>query len=97
MPQPRTVPAPRPALIKAPDGGVHPASAHLSSLAVSIPKNNGKTKKDKDKSDSKEDRLVEFTVQMPKSVRRALRNRAEEFGWTAEEAAVHVLRVWSGA
>jgi hypothetical protein len=30
--------APRPALIKAPDGGVHPASAHLSSLAVSIPK-----------------------------------------------------------
>jgi hypothetical protein len=92
----RAVPAPRPALIKAPDGGVHPASAHLSSLAVSIPKNTGKGKKDKDKSDSKDDRLVELTLQLPKSVRRALRQRAEEFGWTAEEAAVHVLRVWSG-
>jgi hypothetical protein len=95
MPQPR-VPAPRPVLIKAPDGEVHPAAAHLSSLAVSIPKNNGKSKKDKDKSDTKEDRLVDFTIQMPKSVRKALRHRAEEFGWTAEEAAVHVLRVWSG-
>jgi len=94
----RTVPAPRTALTKSPDGTVHPAAPHMSSLAVQLTKDSGKSgrKADRDKSD-KDDRLVELTLQVPKSVRKALRRRAEEFGWTAEEAAVHVLRVWSDA
>lgn len=99
-------PQPRPALRKAPDGSIHPASAVLSSLAVTIPdepdatsgKRNGKAKPGKKvgkgkRSDTND--LVQIQVDLPKPVRKALRKRAAEYGWTAEEAAAHVLRVWA--
>jgi hypothetical protein len=106
-------PEPRPALRKAPDGSVHPAAAHLSSLAVELdPKDvqpvptagdragaKGKGKKGrkggKGADGAVQDEVVELVVPLPKPVRRALRQRAAEYGWSAEEAAGHVLRVWA--
>ena len=94
-------PPPRPALSKAPDGTVHPASAVLSSLAVTVePDATGKSGKKAGKktgrakkADSPE--IVRLEVDLPKPVRKALRKRAAEYGWTAEEAASHVLTVWA--
>ena len=106
-------PEPRPALRKAPDGSVHPASVVLSSLAVSLPdgdapstgKAGGGTEPDKKgkKSGKKKGKgaapepaeVVLLQVEMPKPVRKALRRRASDYGWSAEEAAAHVLRVWA--
>jgi hypothetical protein len=92
-----TTPPPRPALRRADDGTVHPAAPHLSSLAVDVSaaaarqgRGKGK-KKDKDKADD----TVEITVTLPRQVRKRLRRKAETYGWTAEEAASHVLRVWA--
>jgi hypothetical protein len=39
--------------------------------------------------------VVALQVELPKSVRKALRKRAADYGWSAEEAAAHVLRVWA--
>lgn len=109
-------PEPRPALRKAPDGSVHPASAVLSSLAVEVPvsgadavstagastappsaKPSKKPKKGKGKKAAKPEpvEVVALQVELPKPVRKALRKRAADYGWTAEEAAAHVLRVWA--
>lgn len=99
-------PEPRPALRKAPDGSVHPASAILSSLAVTVPdepdaslgKKGGKGKPGKKAGKGRradDNDLVQIQVQLPKSVRKALRKRAADYGWTAEQAAAHVLRVWA--
>ena len=106
-------PEPRPALRKAPDGSVHPASVVLSSLAVSVPdggtastgqgggsaepdKKGKKSSKKKSKGAAPEpDEVVLLQVEMPKPVRKALRRRASDYGWSAEEAAAHVLRVWA--
>jgi hypothetical protein len=81
--------APRPALVTGADGVVRPALPHQSALSVELGRDPGKAKKDKDRE------VVELAVEVPRSVRKALRRRAEEYGWTAEEAAAHVLRVWS--
>jgi hypothetical protein len=92
-----TTPPPRPALRRADDGSVHPAAPHLSSLAVDVsaaaarPGRGKGKKKDKDKADD----TVEITVTLPRQVRKRLRRKAEAYGWTAEEAASHVLRVWA--
>jgi len=99
-------PQPRPALRKAPDGSVHPASVLLSSLAVSVPSEGspsddaggkkGKKNKKKGKTPPVEPaEVVALQVELPKSVRKALRKRAADYGWSAEEAAAHVLRVWA--
>ena len=111
-------PQPRPALRKAPDGSVHPASAVLSSLAVELPaagagsvpssprpstdgpSRDGSSKKGtkgKSKKAAKPEpvEVVAIQVELPKPVRKALRKRAADYGWTAEEAAAHVLRVWA--
>ncbi len=98
-------PQPRPALRKAPDGSVHPASVLLSSLAVSVPSpgspdSTGGKKGKKGKKKSKPapvepTEVVALQVQLAKPVRKALRKRAAEYGWSAEEAAAHVLRVWA--
>ncbi|HMG30790.1 MAG TPA: hypothetical protein VK585_11795 [Jiangellaceae bacterium] len=92
-----TTPPPRPALRRADDGAVHPAAPHLSSLAVDVSgaaagegRRKG-TKKDKDKAEE----TVDITVTLPKRDRKRLRRKAETYGWTAEEAASHVLRVWA--
>lgn len=92
-----TAPQPRPALRRADDGTVHPAAPHLSSLAVDVSataKDRRKGKK-KDKDKDKAEELVVLTVTLPKRIRRQLRRKAETYGWTAEEAAAHVLRVWA--
>jgi len=95
-------PPPRPALSKAPDGTVHPASAVLSSLAVTVepPHASGKSAKKAGKKASRAKKpdvaeIVQLQVDLPKPVRKALRRRAAEYGWTAEEAASHVLTVWA--
>jgi len=92
-----TTPPPRPALRRADDGTVHPAAPRLSSLAVDVSdtsagerRGKGK-KKDRDKAEE----TVDITVTLPKQVRKRLRRKAETYGWTAEEAASHVLRVWA--
>jgi hypothetical protein len=110
-----THPAPRPALQKAPDGSVHPASPRLSSLAVVVGepgrlpgprsgppaadpkgKDRGKGgKKARRKAAPPVEETTELVVTLPKSVRKQLRRRAAEYGWTAEEAGAHVLRVWA--
>jgi hypothetical protein len=90
-------PPPRPALRKAPDGSVHPASAVLSSLAVTVPRAGASEKKPGKKGAKKAepDDTVDLVVTLPRSVRKALRRRAADYGWSAEEAAGHVLRVWA--
>mgnify|MGYP001828176801 CR=1 FL=1 len=98
-------PQPRPALRKAPDGSVHPASVLLSSLAVRVPTpgspdSTGAKKGKKGKKKSKPapvetTEVVALQVELDKPVRKALRKRAAEYGWSAEEAAAHVLRVWA--
>jgi hypothetical protein len=92
-----TAPQPRPALRRAEDGTVHPAAPHLSSLAVDVSataKDHRKGKK-KDKDKAKAEDMVAMTITLPKRIRRQLRRKAETYGWTAEEAAAHVLRVWA--
>jgi hypothetical protein len=93
----RHVPEPRPALRRADDGSVHPAAASQSSLAVDVTpvvhRERRKPGKAKGKRDA--DEQVTLTVTLPRSARKRLRRRAEEYGWSAEEAAAHVLRVWA--
>ena len=79
----------------------------LSSLAVTVPPPGADPsaagKKQKGRKDSKGKKgakpepveLVALQVELPKPVRKALRKRASDYGWTAEEAAAHVLRVWA--
>ena len=92
-----TTPRPRPALQRAEDGTVHPAAANLSSLAVDVSADAGDRRrgKKKDKVKDKAEETVVLTVTLPRRTRRKLRRKAETYGWTAEEAASHVLRVWA--
>ena len=100
MTTPRTPPPPRPALRKADDGSVHPASPHQSSLAVDVTEleaaRHRKQKKGKAaKGKEVKDETVDLTVALTKPERKRLRRKAEAYGWSAEEAAAHVLRVWA--
>jgi hypothetical protein len=88
-------PQPRPALRRADDGSVHPAAAHLSSLAVDVSATAKERRKDKKKDKEKTEEPVVLTVMVSKRIRRQLRRKADGYGWTAEEAAAHVLRVWA--
>jgi hypothetical protein len=93
----RTPPAPRPALRKAEDGSVHPASPHRSSLAIetadvaAAPARKAK----KGKAAKGKDEPVQISVTLTRTERKRLRRKAEAYGWSAEEAAAHVLRVWA--
>jgi hypothetical protein len=90
-----TAPQPRPALRRADDGTVHPAAPHLSSLAVDVSATAKERRKAKNKDKAKAEETVVLTITLPKRIRRQLRRKAETYGWTAEEAAAHVLRVWA--
>ena len=90
-----TVPQPRPALRRGEDGAVHPVAAHLSSLAVGVADLDKARKKSKKGDKDKAEETVDVTVTIPKRVRKRLRRKAETYGWTAEEAASHVLQVWA--
>ena len=93
----RTPPAPRPALRKAEDGSVHPASPHRSSLAVdpdgvaAAPAR----KVRKGKAAKGKDEPVRVVGTRTGGERKRWRRKAEAYGWSAEEAAAHVLRVWA--
>ncbi len=87
-------PPPRRAL-RVDDDGVHAAAAHLDEPSVDLPpapRGRGARRKVAEP-DGKQ---VELVVRMPKSMRKALRARAEEQGTTAEDAAYQLLRVWLG-
>jgi hypothetical protein len=90
-------PQPRPALRRADDGTVHPAAAHLSSLAVDLSTSAKGRRRDKKKDKAKAEETVVLSVTLPRRTRRLLRRKAEKYGWTAEEAAAQVLRVWADA
>lgn len=101
-----SLPPPRPALIRDRDGTVRPAAPHLSSLTVDdaavakVVKKHKKATTDR-RSAAREgkkshgDDDVELVVTLSKRDRKRLRRRAESYGWTAEEAAAHVLRAWA--
>ena len=79
------LPRPRPALQRSDDGTVQLVGRPVSSLAVDVTK-----VKKKDNVDE-----VQLVVTLPKRVRKQLRRKAERYGWTAEQAAAHVLRAWA--
>jgi hypothetical protein len=82
-------PQPRPALQVDEDATVRPASPRLTRPAWVIPPKS----KTKD-SPPKGDKAVELVVPMTKNLRREIRDKAEQLGYTPEEAAFHVLRTW---
>ncbi|RIQ32560.1 hypothetical protein [Jiangella rhizosphaerae] len=88
-----SLPAPRPALIRGRDGTVRPAAPHLSSMAVDETAVAKAAKKHKKKVHADDD--AELLVTLSKRDRKRLRRKAESYGWTAEEAAAHVLRAWA--
>jgi hypothetical protein len=79
------LPQPRPALRRSDDGTVQLVGRPESSLAVDVTK-----VKKKDNVDE-----VQLVVTISKRVRKQLRRKAERYGWTAEQAAAHVLRTWA--
>lgn len=88
-----TVPQPRPALTRSDDGTVRPAASHASILVVDVNRDTA-NKKSKKKA-KKDDDTVELVVRLTRGDRRRLRRKAERYGWAADEAAAHVLRVWA--
>ena len=97
-----TNPEPRPALRKADDARVHPAAPRLAGLAVEL---HPAAKPGKGSKGGKRpsghvpfpgdgDKGVEVVVPMPKAMRKQLKAKAAELGYTPEEAAFHLLRVW---
>lgn len=91
-----STPEPRPALVRQSDGTVGPAVEHLSSMAVDPTAVVKSAKKARKKAKNKPpEEVVELHVVLSKRDRKRLRRRAERYGWTAEEAAAHVLRAWA--
>ncbi|TDD65761.1 hypothetical protein E1262_24095 [Jiangella aurantiaca] len=88
-----SLPPPRPALVRGRDGTVRPAAPHLSSLAVDEAALAKAVKKHKKKAHTGDD--ADLVVTLSKRDRKRLRRKAESYGWTAEEAAAHVLRAWA--
>ncbi|TDC51626.1 hypothetical protein E1212_11555 [Jiangella ureilytica] len=89
-----SMPAPRPALVRQPDGTVRATATHLSSLAVDETAVAKAVKKHKKKAHAGDDG-AELLVPLSKRDRKRLRRKADAYGWTAEEAAAHVLRAWA--
>ena len=93
-------PPPRPALSRADDADVHPAAPGVPSLATRLPgpavnKTGGGSKTRKGKAAVKDEgKVVELVVPLPKALRRRLKDKAADHGYTPEEAAYHLLRVW---
>lgn len=97
-------PPPRPALRRAPDSSVHPAAApgvtafgadlELPGRAGAKGAKKGKRAPEPVKADP--DALVDLVVPLPRGLRKRLRVKADEHGYTAEEAAYHLIRTWLG-
>lgn len=90
-----SMPAPRPALVRDSDGTVRATATHLSSLAVDEDAVAKAVKKHKKKAHQPGDDDAELVVPLSKRDRKRLRRKADTYGWTAEEAAAHVLRAWA--
>ena len=98
-----TTPRPRPAYEKRADGSPRPAPARLTSFDATLPaardtRDDRPTQAAADgtahRPSRKGEEVVELRVKMPREVRRALRVRAEAAGYTAEDAAYHLVRSW---
>jgi hypothetical protein len=89
-----SMPAPRPALVRQSDGTVRATAPHLSSLAVDEAAVAKSAKKHKKKGHAGDD-ATDLVVALSKRDRKRLRRKADTYGWTAEEAAAHVLRAWA--
>ena len=94
-------PPPRPALSRAGDADVHPAAPGVPSLTTSLPRpatakaGNGVGKTRKGKTAAKDEgKVVDLVVPLPKALRRRLKDKAADHGYSPEEAAYHLLRVW---
>jgi hypothetical protein len=102
-----TNPAPRPALRRSPDHVVHPAAPRLAQLDIvdivdialpdvleqPIGGKSGKAKQPKAPKPG-DDKTVQLVITLPKSLRKRLRAKADEHGFTPEEATYHLLRIW---
>lgn len=77
--------------MRADDGTVRLTTPHTSVLHVDTTAHGKKAKKKARKGDE----VVEFAVQLNKRDRKRLRKKAAQFGWTADEAAAHVLKAWA--
>lgn len=90
-----TNPPPRPALHKAPDAALHPASPQAGALAMDLAPpaaevpHGRKARKEPDPGP-----MVELTLRLPKALRKQLKVKAAEHGCSPEEAAVQLLRRW---
>lgn len=96
-------PPPRPALSRAGDADVHPAAPGVPSLTTLLPplaavKAGGsakaKTRKGKRSAVPGDGKVVDLVVPLPKALRKRLKDKAADHGYTPEEAVYHLLRVW---
>ena len=97
----RPNPPPRPALARAGDADVHPAAPGVPSLTTRLPLatvkaggSPGKSRKGKKSVVQDEGKVVDLVVPLPKALRKRLKDKAADHGYTPEEAAYHLLRVW---
>lgn len=93
----KTPPPPRPALVRTKDGSVRPAAPITAVFSVDADAVAAAGKKSKKKNKAKAEDVVEFTVHLQKRDRKRLRKKATGLGWTADEAAAHVLQVWANS
>ncbi|RZS87484.1 hypothetical protein EV189_2915 [Motilibacter rhizosphaerae] len=88
--------APRPALRPGARGGTaRPAPVRLTSFHAQLQElRPGEQAGGARREARKKDEIVTVKVEMPKSMRKQLRMRAEEAGYSAEDAVYHLVRSW---
>ncbi len=92
----KSAPAPRPALTKAPDAGVHPVSGRATTETPTIrstsfrPQRRGATTADA-VIQPEESKLVDLSVQIPKPVRKKLKALAKERGVSVDDLVAAIL------
>jgi hypothetical protein len=85
-------PTPRPALRKAADANVHPSMPAVAEQShEDLSTRAGSSASDTMRPPAK-DKLVELSVEIPKSLRKELRKRAEEQGMTLDALVTLYLR-----
>lgn len=95
----KSAPAPRPALTKAPDAGVHPVSGRAPAGGNVVrstsfrPSKGGATTADAvvNTGDQRTTKLVNLTVQVPKPMRKQLRSIAKQRGMSVDEVVSAIL------
>lgn len=92
-----TKPAPRPALQRAADSDVHPVSGRVETEA--IPDKPTKRKKSKGATSDtmrsprkKDEKLVTLSVEVPKPLRRKVRELADDRGISVDQMVTDILR-----